>query len=269
VLTVTRQCQLLKLPRSTVYHKPKVRDTSVDEIIMRILDRLHTQHPAMGSRQLRDQLRRQGHIVNRKRVQRLMHLMGLECIYPHSNTSEPHPEHRKFPYRLRGLAITRPDQVWAADITYIPMQRGFVYLVVVMDWYSRDVLSWKLSSTLDSDFCVEALREALEKHQQPDIFNTDQGSQFTSDDFLKVLEDKHITISMDGRGRWQDNVFVERLWRTVKYEEVYLKAYESPKQARESLACYFEFYNHVRTHQALNHQTPWEVYAQALIPLAA
>ena len=209
---------------------------------MRLMDELHTEHPAMGSRQLRDQLRRQGYNVNRKRVQRLMRLMGLECVYPRPNTSAPHPEHRKFPYHLRGLAITRPNQVWATDITYIPMQRGFLYLIAVMDWYSRAVLSWRLSNTLDSDFCVEALREAIEKFGLPEIFNTDQGSQFTSNDFLNVLEAHKITISMDGKGRWQDNVFVERLWRTVKHEEVYLKAYETPKQARESLAVYLNFY---------------------------
>lgn len=236
---------------------------------MRLLDELHTNHPAMGARQLRDQLHRKGHKVNRKRVQRLMRLMGLECVYPRPNTSAPHPQHRKFPYRLRGLAITRSNHVWATDITYIPMQKGFLYLVAVMDWHSRAVLSWRLSNTMDSDFCVEALTEAIEKYGTPGIFNSDQGSQFTSDDFLKVLEDKHITISMDGRGRWRDNVFVERLWRSVKHEEVYLKAYESPKQARESLATYFKFYNHERTHQSLDQHTPWEIYSSVNIAQAA
>jgi putative transposase len=259
-LPVTRQCELLALARSTVYYErgPAVDDS--DLALMRLLDELHLRYPFMGSRRLRDELGKRGHPINRKRVQRLMQIMGLQALYPRKRTSFPNKAHRVFPYLLRNLTIGRPNQVWAADITYIPMARGFLYLVAIVDWASRAVLSWRLSNTLEADFCVEALEEALARHGKPEIFNTDQGAQFTSESFLAVLEQNKIRISMDGKGRWRDNVFVERLWRSVKYEEVYLKAYETVHEARDSLAKYFNFYNHERGHQSLNRRTPWQVY---------
>lgn len=259
-LPVTRQCELLALPRSTVYYERGSAVSAEDLMLMRTLDELHLRYPFMGSRRLRDELAKRGRIVNRKRVQRLMQIMGLEALYPRKRTSIPNRAHRVFPYLLRRLTIDRPNQVWAADITYIPMARGFLYLVAIIDWASRAVLSWRLSNTLEADFCVEALNEAIERFGVPEIFNTDQGAQFTSESFLTVLERNQIRISMDGQGRWRDNVFVERLWRSVKYEEVYLKAYETVPEARTSLAKYFDFYNHERGHQSLNRQTPWQVY---------
>jgi putative transposase len=268
-LPVTRQCELLALPRSTVYYERLSTVSPEDLALMRILDELHLRHPFMGSRRLRDELGKLGRAVNRKRVQRLMRLMGLEALYPKRRTSIPDREHRVFPYLLRGLVIDRPNQVWAADITYIPMRRGFLYLVAIVDWASRAVLSWRLSNTLDADFCVEALNEALARHGKPEIFNTDQGAQFTGEAFLGVLEQHKIRISMDGKGRWRDNVFVERLWRSVKYEEVYLKAYETVHEARTSLAKYFDFYNHERGHQSLDRQTPWQVYTARTFAEAA
>lgn len=236
---------------------------------MRLLDELHLKYPFMGSRRLRDAIGKLGRRVNRKRVQRLMQIMGLEALYPKKRTSDPHKAHRVFPYLLRNLAIERANQVWAADITYLPMRRGFLYLVAIIDWASRAVLAWRLSNTMDADFCVEALEEAIRRHGRPEIFNTDQGAQFTSEDFLGVLERERIRISMDGKGRWRDNIFIERLWRSVKYEEVYLRAYESVNEARFSLANYFHFYNHERGHQSLAKRTPWQVYSTAQLAQAA
>jgi putative transposase len=268
-LPVTRQCELLALPRSSVYyeHGPAVSDE--DLALMRRLDELHLKYPFMGSRRLRDELKKLGVIVNRKRVQRLMRRMGLEALYPRKRTSLPNKAHRVFPYLLRDLLIDRPNQVWATDITYIPMRRGFLYLVAIVDWASRAVLSWRLSTTMEVDFCVAALEEAIARYGVPEIFNTDQGAQFTSESFLTVLERNQIRISMDGKGRWRDNVFVERLWRSVKYEEVYLKAYDTVHEARSSLAKYFDFYNHERGHQSLNRQTPWQVYTARTFAQAA
>jgi putative transposase len=228
-----------------------------------LIDRQYLRTPFYGSRRMTAWFRTQGHMVNRKRVQRLMRLMGIEAIYQRPRTSTPATEHRIYPYLLRGLAIERVNQVWAADICYIPMAHGFLYLVAVMDWVSRYVLAWRLSSMLDSSFCVDALEEALSKGR-PQIFNTDQGSQFTGDDFLDVLRDHGVAISMDGRGRFSDNIFVERLWRSLKYEEVYLKAYQSVADARQGIAGYFNFYNHERLHQALGYRAPRQVFEEAM-----
>ena len=268
-LPVTRQCELLALPRSSAYYARGPAVSDEDLRLMRLLDELHLKYPFMGSRRLRDELKKLGVIANRKRVQRLMRLMGLEALYPRKRTSVPNKAHRVFPYLLRDLLIDRPNQVWATDITYIPMRRGFLYLVAIVDWASRAVLSWRLSTTMETDFCVAALEEAITRYGVPEIFNTDQGAQFTSEAFLSVLERNQIRISMDGKGRWRDNVFVERLWRSVKYEEVYLKAYETVHEARSSLAKYFDFYNHERGHQSLNRQTPWQVYTARTFAQAA
>ena len=258
----TKKCRLLEISRSSVYYEPKRAETDAEELALcRLLDELHIQHPWMGARSLRDQVnRRVDYTVNRKRIQRLMRLMGIHSVYAKPRTSIPGKGHKIYPYLLRHLNIDRPNQVWAADITYIPMERGFVYLVAIMDWHSRKVLSWKLSNSMDASFCVEALEEALARYGKPEIFNNDQGSQFTCDDFTKVLKDADIKISMDGKGRWVDNVFIERLWRSLKYEEVYLKAYESVRAARESIKTYLTFYNSERTHQSLVKLTPDEVY---------
>ena len=259
-LAVTRQCQLLDLNRSTVYYQG--RPVSEDDLVlMRRIDEMHLQRPFYGSRRIRDWLQDEGHSVNRKRVQRLMRQMGIVALYPRRRTSQPGKGHKIYPYRLKGLTIDRPNQVWASDISYVPMAKGFMYLVAIIDWYSRKVLAWRLSNTLDSDFCIEALEEALATYGAPEIFNTDQGCQFTSEAFTGVLQQAGITISMDGKGRWVDNVFVERLWRSLKYEEVYLKAYESVAEAREGIGTYFRFYNAERRHQSLNRQTPDQVYA--------
>lgn len=231
---------------------------------MRQLDELHQKRPAMGSRGLRDRLRQEGHQINRKKVQRLMRKMGLWAVYPKPRLSVGNREHPVYPYLLRDLAVDRPNQVWATDITYIPMARGFLYLTAVMDWYSRKVLSWRLSNTLDTSFCLEALDEALARYGRPEIFNTDQGSQFTSEAFTGRLKDEGIKISMDGVGRWMDNRFVERLWRSVKYEEVYLKAYEDGWDAQRNLAEYFAYYNTTRPHQAFQGRTPDQVYKEGL-----
>ena len=267
-LPVAHQCELLALPRSTFYHVPE--PVSEEELeLMRLIDQCHLEHPYYGSRRIRDWLEDEGYRVNRKRIQRLMRTMGLVALYPKRNLSLANQAHKVYPYLLRGLAIDRPNQVWATDITYIPMARGFVYLVAVMDWYSRRVLAWRVSNTLDTSFCIEALEEAIENHGAPEIFNTDQGSQFTSEEFTGVLKEHDIKISMDGKGRWVDNVFVERLWRSVKYEEVYLKAYESIGHARDSLGRYFAFYNSKRRHQSLDRQTPDCVYYQSAVRQAA
>jgi putative transposase len=228
---------------------------------MHRIDELYTMYPFYGSRKMTAVLRREGREVNRKRVQRLMRLMGLQSIAPRPNTSQPHPQYRVYPYLLRDVVVERPNQVWATDITYIRVERGFAYLVAVIDGYSRQVLAWRLSNTMDVNFCVEALTEALERYGQPEIFNTDQGSQFTSREFTGVLQTHGVSISMDGKGRAMDNIFVERLWRSVKYEEVYPKQYATMKEAREGLSAYFRFYNTQRPHQGLGNRTPAEVYA--------
>jgi putative transposase len=259
VPSVRRQCELLRLPRSGLYYARV--PTDAEELgVMRRIDELHLAHPFYGSRKISQQLGLEGPAANRKRVQRLMRRMGLEALVPKPKTSEPHPEHAVYPYLLRGLKIRRVNQVWATDITYIPMKTGFVYLVAIIDWYTRRVLSWRVSNTLDTRFCVDALEEALASFEQPEIFNTDQGAQFTADAFTKVLRDRGIAVSMDGRGRCLDNVFVERLWRSVKYEEVYLHAYEDALEARRNIGRYFDFYNERRPHQALGYQTPAAFY---------
>jgi len=235
---------------------------------MRRLDELHLQYPFYGSRTLAKALKAEGHDVNRKRVQRLMRVMGLESTAPKPNTSKPSPEHAKYPYLLRNLKVSRVNQVWASDITYIPMAHGFIYLVAIIDWCSRRVLAWRVSTSLESNFCVEALEEALARYGCPEIFNTDQGSQFTSEDFINVLLAHGIQISMDGKGRWLDNVFIERLWRSLKYEEVYLHAYDTVAAAREGIARYFDFFNNARPHMALGYQTPASFYNSGLREVA-
>jgi len=268
-LPVTRQCQLLGLNRSTVYYQA-AGASDADLRLMRRIDEMHLKRPFYGSRRIRDWLQDEGFAVNRKRVQRLMRQMGITALYPKANTSRPGKGHKIYPYLLRGLEIDRANQVWAADICYVPMARGFVYVVAIMDWYSRKVLAWQVSNTMDADFCVEALEEALRRYGAPEIFNTDQGAQFTSEAFTDALKAAGIRISMDGKGRWVDNVFVERLWRSLKYEEVYLKAYETVAEARQGMANYFRFYNRDRRHQGLNRQTPDQVYEGSMIwPAAA
>jgi len=254
-----RQCELLGVNRSSLYYEPVEPD--VEELaLMRRLDELHLNHPFFGSRMMTQTLKAEGCVVNRKRVQRLMRLMGLESTAPKPATSKPAPEHAIYPYLLRNLRVSRINQVWAADITYIPMARGLVFLVAILDWYSRRVLAWRLSNTLETSFCVEALHEALARYGGPEIFNTDQGSQFTSEEFTSVLLDRGIKISMDGKGRFIDNIFVERLWRSLKYEEVYLYAYDTVKVARAGIARYFDFFNDERPHKALGYQTPASFY---------
>lgn len=258
-LSIRRQCELLRLSRSGLYYKPE--PTSAEELaLMRRIDELHLKLPFYGSRKLTQALKAEGHDINRKRVQRLMRRMDIAAIAPKPNTSKPAPEHPVFPYLLRGLAISRVNQVWAADITYIPLARGFAYLVAIIDWYSRRVLSWRLSSSIDSDFCVQALQEALRCYGNPKIFNTDQGSQFTAEAFTSELLDRDIKVSMDGKGRYIDNIFVERLWRSLKYEEVYLHAYDGIDEARAGIDSYMRFFNEDRFHQALGYQTPAAFY---------
>jgi len=235
---------------------------------MRLIDEQYLKAPCWGSRSMRNHLRRLGYRVNRKRIQRLMRIMGLEAIYPKPKTSRPHPEHRVYPYLLRDLIIDRPNQVWTADITYIPMSRGFMYLVAVMDWHSRKILSWRVSNTLDSELCVEAVAEALERYKAPEIFNTDQGTQFTSRNFIDLLDAHKIRISMDGRGRVQDNIFIERLWWTLKYQYLYLHSFDNGSELRNGLGDWFLFYNQERSHQALDDLTPDEVYYGLPHPLA-
>lgn len=258
-LSISRQAELLEISRSTIYYRPRpVSDA--DLMLMRRIDELHMNYPFAGSRMLRDMLSQQGLEVGRRHVRALMRRMGIETLYRRPNTSKPAPGQKIYPYLLRGLPVTRPNQVWAMDITYIPMARGFVYLAAVIDWFSRRVLSWRVSITMDTSFCIEALEEALSRHGKPEIFNTDQGSQFTSEAFTGRLKEEGIQISMDGKGRWADNVFVERLWRSLKYEHVYLHAYESVGEARRKIGCYFEFYNSRRPHSSLEAQTPDQVY---------
>jgi putative transposase len=267
VLSIARQCRLLSINRSSFYYRPKPVKAE-DLELMRLIDEQYLKTPTWGSRSMRNHLRRLGYKINRKHVQRLMRLMGLEAIYPKPKTSRPHPEHKVYPYLLRGLKIDRPNQVWAADITYIPMSRGFMYLVAVMDWYSRKVLSWRVSNTLEADFCVEALSEAIENYGTPEIFNTDQGSQFTSEDFIKKLKDNAIDISMDGRGRVQDNIFIERLWWTLKHHWVYLHSFANGAELRAGFRYWFNFYNRDRFHQSLDNLTPDEVYYDLPHPFA-
>lgn len=249
-LSLVKQCKTLDISRSRIYYKPKpVRD--IDLKMMRLIDEIHVGRPFLGIRRITDALQELGYLVNHKRVRRLMRLMGIEAIYPKPNLSKANPGHKVYPYLLRGLKIDRPNHVWATDITYIPMDKGFAYLTVIMDLYSRRILSWRLSNSLDSSFCVDALEEALYKHGKPEVFNSDRGSQFTSEAFTEVLKANDIRISMDGRGAWRDNVFVERLWRSVKYEEVYLNAYESIREAKMRLGNWIDFYNSERRHQTL------------------
>ena len=258
LLSVVRQCKLLYISRSGLYYQPK-GISEEDLTLMKLIDRQYLATPFYGARKIAAWLKSQGRQVNRKRIRRLMRLMGIKAIYRRPRTSTPAPGQKIYPYLLGGMGITQPNQVWAADITYIPMARGFLYLVVIMDWYSRYVLSWRLSNTLDAGFCVDALEEALRKGR-PDICNTDQRSQFTGEAFTGLLERHGIRISMDGKGSYNDNLFIERLWRTVKYEEVYLKAYQGGRDARASLGDYFRFYNTERPHQALGYRTPAEVF---------
>jgi putative transposase len=260
MLSIGRQCELLDLNRTTYYYSPE-RDESYNGTLMHLLDEQFTQTPFYGVDRMTEWLRRRGHRVNPKRIRRLMRQMGLEAVYPKPRLSENGAAHRRYPYLLREISIDHPDQVWCSDITYIRMVYGFVYLVAVMDWFSRYVLTWELSTTLETGFCVRALQQALGS-SKPEIFNTDQGVQFTSAEFLEPLTAGGIRISMDGRGRVYDNIFVERLWRSVKYEEVYLKEYREVKDARDGLTRYFGFYNRVRPHSALGNQTPHEVYFQ-------
>lgn len=258
-LSISRQCQLVAVSRSSFYYKPKPV-THQDLVMMRLIDEQYLKTPFYGSRSMTKHFRRLGHKINRKRVQRLMLLMGLEAVYPKPKTSKPHPEHKIYPYLLRGLTIDRPNQVWCTDITYIPLRRGFMYLVAVMDWHSRKVLAWRVSNTLDSEFCVSALEEAIRRYGCPEIFNTDQGSQFTSKAFTGCLKFHGIKISMDGRGRFQDNIFIERLWWTVKYQYLYLHAFENGEELKSGLREWFNFYNKERFHQSLNDNTPDEIY---------
>ena len=267
-LPLGRQADLLKLSRSRLYYEPRPLPPA-ELAIMRRIDELHLDYPFAGSRMLRDLLRAEGVSIGRALVTTMMRRMGIEALYRRPNTSKPEPGHKIFPYLLHGLKIDRPNQVWAMDITYIPMARGFVYLAAVVDWFTRRVLSWRLSITMEVDFCIEAVEEALARHGKPDIFNTDQGSQFTSIAFTGLLADNAIAISMDGRGAWRDNVFVERLWRSVKYEEVYLHAYDSVAEARSGLGRYLTFYNTRRPHSSLDARTPDDAYFNHMPLLAA
>lgn len=267
-LRLGRQAELLGLSRSTLYYEP--RPVPAAELaIMRRIDVLHLDYPFAGSRMLRDLLRGEGVVIGRELVATMMRRMGIEAIYRKPNTSKTAPGHKIYPYLLRGLPIERPNQVWAMDITYIPMAHGFVYLAAVVDWFSRRVLSWRLSITMDVDFCLEAVEEALARYGRPKIFNTDQGSQFTSAAFTGLLLENAIAVSMDGRGAWRDNVFVERLWRSVKYEEVYLRAYDSVGEARASIGRYLDFYNRKRPHSSLDARTPDQAYFDHLPQVAA
>lgn len=258
-LSLVRQAKALNISRGSVYYKPR-SVSPADLAIMRRIDELHLEYPFAGSRMMRDFLNRAGVSIGRRHVAALMKRMGLEALYRRPNTSKPAPGHKIYPYLLRGVKVEKPNQVWATDITYIPMARGFVYLVAVIDWFTRRVLSHRVSITMEAGFCVEALEEALAKHGKPEIFNSDQGSQFSSEAFTGVLSRHDIKISMDGKGSWRDNVFVERLWKSVKYEEVYLRAYDSVGQARVSLGRYLDFYNNQRPHSSLGRKTPDEAY---------
>jgi putative transposase len=262
-LPITKQCHILELSRSSIYYAPHPV-TDSDRELMHLIDEIHLEEPYLGSRGMKSILRMRGHKVGRIHVRTLMRKMGIEALYRKPRLSRPHPGHTVYPYLLRGLDITEANAVWCSDITYIPMAKGFCYLVAVMDWASRRVLSWRLSNTLDTSFCIDALEGAISLYGTPDIFNTDQGSQFTSSEFTTALLKRGIRISMDGQGRWRDNVFIERLWKTVKYQEVYLKAYESISHAKKELTKFFDRYNMRRPHQGLNDRTPDEVYWSTL-----
>lgn len=267
-LPVIQQCKILAIARSSLYYTPR-EVSAADLALMQQIDRLHLEFPFAGSRMLRDLLRQDGGSVGRRHVVTLMRKMCIEALYQRPRTTKPHPGHKVFPYLLRNRKVTQPNQVWAMDITYIPMKRGFIYLAAVMDWATRRVLAWRLSNCMTADFCIEAVEAAIRDYGIPEIFNTDQGSQFTDKDFVGLLEKHGIRISMDGKGSWRDNVFVERLWRSVKYEEVYLHAYESVADARKGLARYFFFYNQRRPHSALDRQAPDMVYFDRLPHLRA
>jgi putative transposase len=267
-LPLARQAQLLLLSRGGLYYRPRPVSPA-DLAIMRRIDELHLDYPFAGSRMLRDLLHGEGVAIGRQRVATMMKRMEIEAIYRRPNTSKTTPGHKIYPYLLRGLAVERPNQVWAMDITYVPMARGFIYLAAVVDWFSRRVLAWRLSITMEAAFCIEAVEEALARHGKPEIFNTDQGSQFTGAEFTGLLLANAIAISMDGKGAWRDNVFVERLWRSIKYEEIYLKAYDSVGEARASLGRYLEFYNRKRPHSSLDRRTPDQAYFDGLPQLAA
>ncbi len=258
-ISIVRQCKLFKISRTSVYYKPK-GEKPENLKLMRLMDEQYLKTPTHGSRSMVTFLKRLGYNKNRKRIQRLMRLMGLEAIYPKRKTSKPNPAHRIYPYLLRKLRIDHPNQVWAADISYLPLEKGFMYLVAIMDWYSRKVLSWRVSNTMDNDFCVAALAEAIHNYGRPEIFNTDQGSQFTSESFTDVLKNNDIQISMDGRGRFQDNIFIERLWWTLKYQYFYLRTFESGSELRNGLKTWFQYYNRERFHQSLEDWTPNEIY---------
>jgi putative transposase len=262
-LALARQAAMLNISRGSIYYVPEPV-SATDLNLMRTIDELHLQFPFAGSRMLRDLLAAEGSRVGRRHVTTLMRKMGIEAVYRRPNTSKPAPDHKIYPYLLRGLTIDRPNQVWATDITYIPMARGFVYLCAVMDWFARRILAWRLSNTMEAEFCIDALEDALAKHDKPGIFNTDQGSQFSGAAFTGVLTREDIAISMDGKGAWRDNVFVERFWRSVKYEEVYLRAYDDVPQARASLGRYLDFYNRRRPHSALDRRTPDQAYFNPL-----
>jgi putative transposase len=263
VLSIRRQCVLLSLTRSGVY-RPKAANDEADLALLRRLDELFLAYPFLGSRRMRAMLRAEGFAVNRKRVRRLMRQLGIVALGPKPRTTKPAPGHRIYPYLLRDMVIDRPNQVWCSDITYIPIGRGFLYLVAIMDWASRTVLAWRLSNTMDAGFCVAALEDALARFGKPAIFNTDQGSQFTGAAFTGALAAAGIRISMDGRGRWMDNVFIERLWRSLKYEDVYLKGYADGREARNGIGNWIAFYNHVRPHQALGNRTPMAVWRDGM-----
>jgi putative transposase len=267
-LSVRRQCQLLQLTRSGVY-RPKSPVTASDLVVMRRIDEVHLERPFYGSRRMTFELNETGHGINRKHVQRLMRVMDIVALVPRPGTSRPAPGHKIYPYLLRGVAITEPNHVWASDITYIPMARGFLYLVAIIDWASRAVLAWRLSNTMDTSFCIAALDEALARHGKPRIFNTDQGSQFTSQAFTCRLAAAGVAISMDGRGRFMDNIFIERLWRSIKYEEVHLKAYADGREARDGIGAWMTFYNHRRPHQAMNNKMPMAVWRTGLDAIEA
>lgn len=260
-MSIVRQCELLKINRSSFYYKA-VGENPLNLEVMRLIDEQFLETPYYGARQMAKHLRRLGYCISRKRSRRLMKLMGLSPIYQKPNTSKPHPQHKVYPYLLRGLQIDKPNQVWCTDITYIPMRRGFLYLVAIMDWASRKVLSWRLSNTMDTDFCVAALEEAIENYGSPEIFNTDQGSQFTSYAFTSVLKGAGIKISMDGKGRWMDNVMIERLWRSLKYECIYLNAFETGSEVRQGIGHWIDRYNTQRPHSSLDDRTPDEAYWQ-------
>ncbi len=262
-LSIVRQCELLKMSRSSYYYDPK-GEGELNLNLMRLIDEQFLETPFYGSRQMVRHLRRQGYSIGRKRIRRLMRKMGISAIYQTPRTSKPHAEHKIYPYLLRNVSITRPDHAWCADITYIPMRRGFLYLVAIMDWASRSVLAWRLSNSMDPSFCVEALEEAIARYGKPEIFNTDQGSQFTSYEFTQVLKDNGIATSMDGKGRWMDNVFIERLWRSLKYECVYLYDFQTGSEAREGIGRWIDFYDHERPHSSLGDSTPMEMYRQRM-----